>query len=659
MNLNFPRPVRVAMLLTAMIVLAMPSIMSHSASMAASCVVNPVVTNNADSGVGSLRQAILDACDGSTITFANTVVSPITLVSELAIDKDLTIQGPGAAALTISGNNAVRVLNIGSVNPVINVTVSGLTIAFGNAAGSGLASLGGGIFDNITGTLTITDTAISNNNSVDMGSPGLPGVGGGIYSNSTIGSLNVINSTFSGNGGFGGAIFTNRPLNVANSTFSENKCSNTNPGGSAFAGAICNVAAAGQSNVTNSTFLGNTANNASASQDAFGGAIYNATSLDVTNSTFVGNSTNSSGFGGSQGGAIYTGTNGPLIVTNSTFVGNTASSGNGGGSSGGGIFNFDSRLASFRNSIMALNTVTGINITGPDVSGAFTSQGHNLIGKGDGSTGFSNGTNGDQVGTIALPLDPKVGPPQNNGGPTPTVALLPGSPAIDAGDDSVLGSPLFLTTDQRGPGFPRNFGAHVDIGAFELQCSAAPMVTLNPVSQISTGGSVVFTAAASGTPTPTVQWQVSTDGVTFTNIPGATTATLTITPTPSQSGSQYRAVFANPCGTATTSAAVLTILDVCLKDNSTGNLFQWNSTTGQYKFTRCSDGFTLTGTGMVRLVNGIRTLTDFKTDRRISAGFITGQMTGSATILLNVAQGVWQTFRINDTNPAATCSCGG
>ena len=94
-----------------------------------------------------------------------------------------------------------------------------------------------------------------------------------------------------------------------------------------------------------------------------------------------------------------------------------------------------------------------------------------------------------------------------------------------------------------------------------------------------------------------------------------------------------------------------------MKDNSTGNLFQWNSTTGQYMFTRCSDGFNLTGTGVVRLVNGIRTLTDFKTDRRISAGFNTGQLTGSATIYLMVTGGVWQTFRIVDTNPAAVCAC--
>jgi hypothetical protein len=168
----------------------------------------------------------------------------------------------------------------------------------------------------------------------------------------------------------------------------------------------------------------------------------------------------------------------------------------------------------------------------------------------------------------------------------------------------------------------------------------------------------MFAAAASGTPTPTVQWQVSTDGgVTFTNIPGATSTTLTVMPTASQSGSQYRAVFTNPCGTATTTAATLTVLNLCLKDNTTGNLLQWNSVTGQYKFTRCADGFMITGTGVVKLVNGIQTLTDFKSSIRLSAGFNTGQLTGNATIYLMVAQGVWQSFQIVDTNPHAVCAC--
>src|SRR5215471_235505 len=102
-------------------------------------------------------------------------------------------------------------------------------------------------------------------------------------------------------------------------------------------------------------------------------------------------------------------------------------------------------------------------------------------------------------------------------------------------------------------------------------------------------------------------------------------------------------------------AAVMSSFDTCLVD-AAGNQLIWNSTTGAYRSTRASDGFLLTGTGVVGLVNGIRTLTDFKTDRRLSAGFNTGQLTGSATIYLMVAQGVWQVVRIIDNNPSATCT---
>ncbi|MEL7039866.1 MAG: choice-of-anchor Q domain-containing protein, partial [Cyanobacteria bacterium J06592_8] len=103
------------------------------------------------------------------------------------------------------------------------------------------------------------------------------------------------------------------------------------------------------------------------------------------------------------------------------------------------------------------------NVSDNDIDGSFTSNGSNLIGNGDGGFGFSNGSNGDIVGTSANPVDPQLGPLQDNGGPTFTQALLPGSPAIDAG------SANGLTTDQRGTGFVRVFGSQADIGAFEVQ----------------------------------------------------------------------------------------------------------------------------------------------------------------------------------------------
>src|SRR5207248_1160755 len=91
---------------------------------------------------------------------------------------------------------------------------------------------------------------------------------------------------------------------------------------------------------------------------------------------------------------------------------------------------------------------------------------NNLIGINDGSlTGIAAGTNGNLVGTPTSPLDPKLGLLTNNGGPTQTMALLPGSPAINAGSNVSL--PPGLTTDQRG--LPRITAGTVDSGAFEFQ----------------------------------------------------------------------------------------------------------------------------------------------------------------------------------------------
>jgi len=97
--------------------------------------------------------------------------------------------------------------------------------------------------------------------------------------------------------------------------------------------------------------------------------------------------------------------------------------------------------------------------------------------------------------------------------------------------------------------------------------------------------------------------------------------------------------------------------DICMKDDSTGNTLQFNSVTGAYKFTRCSDQFTLTGQGVIRTVGSILSLTDSKPDRRISAGFLINQLTGTATILLIPAPGISQTIAIKSTSRTKDCSC--
>ena len=101
----------------------------------------------------------------------------------------------------------------------------------------------------------------------------------------------------------------------------------------------------------------------------------------------------------------------------------------------------------------------------------------------------------------------------------------------------------------------------------------------------------------------------------------------------------------------------VTFLNVCIRDDHTGDTFRFNSTTGQYVYTRCADRFTLTGTGIVTSVNGLNTLSVGLSDRRINATFNPGSLTGRATILLTVAPGVYQTIQVNQTNPSATCTC--
>ena len=196
---------------------------------------------------------------------------------------------------------------------------------------------------------------------------------------------------------------------------------------------------------------------------------------------------------------------GTTTLTNCTVSGNSA------GDTGGGLYNHDSPYSTLTigNTIVAGNTAT---TSGPDAVGTIASQGNNLIGKTDGSSGW---VGSDLTGTIAAPLNPLLAPLGNYGGPTQTMALLPGSPAIDAGNNALI--PAGVTTDQRG--LPRIVNTVVDIGAFEssgftiavtsgsgqstgvLTAFPAPLVVTvtakNPSEPVA-GGLVTFTPPSSG-----------------------------------------------------------------------------------------------------------------------------------------------------------------
>jgi hypothetical protein len=349
-----------------------------------------------DSGAGSLRQAILDTPADGTVDFQQGLNGTITLTSgELLINKNLTISRPGADVITVSGNNASRVFQIGAT---FTVAISGLTIAQGRVSSTNFAA-GGGVSNG--GALTLSRCTVVGNaaNAPSTGNAN----GGGIYN---FGTLTLTDSTVSGN-----------------SVFS--------------------------------------------SHGASGGGIYNTGTAVILNPTISGDSA-ASQRASAGGGIDNTGT---LTVTSSTLSGNSAT-GSLPFNMGGGIDNDNAggpASTTARNTILAANTSPG----SPDMSGVLNSQGHNLIGNGTGGSGYDPT---DLVGTSANPIDPMLGPLQDNGGPTFTMALLPGSPAIDAGDNT--GAPPW---DQRGPGFHRIVNGTIDIGAFEVQAHAHNPPTGQPL----------------------------------------------------------------------------------------------------------------------------------------------------------------------------------
>src|SRR5262249_2449977 len=131
--------------------------------------------------------------------------------------------------------------------------------------------------------------------------------------------------------------------------------------------------------------------------------------------------------------------------------------------------------------------------TSSDVNGALTSLGHNLIGISNGGSGYAAT---DMVGTAQNPLDPKLGPLQDNGGPTWTMALLPGSPAIDAG------ALTDMEWDQRGPGYARLVNGATDIGAYEVQKSITPARLPRPIRWGVPSGPLPVSATEAGAAAP-------------------------------------------------------------------------------------------------------------------------------------------------------------
>jgi hypothetical protein len=399
---------------------------------------------------GGLRALLADTtCD--TITFGGDYI--IRLATTLSINRNVTIDGDGRA-VTISGDTDgngtqdVAVFKISRINyedPPLTVALQNITVTKGhngNSAGGGIAN---------QEHLTVSNcTVFDNTESCGDSNCG----GAGILND---GTLEVINSTFSGNRTTmnGGGILNNGTLTVTGSTFSDNVAQN---GG----GGIYN-SWGGTLTVATSTFSDNAA--------ARGGGVYLGGTNTLTNVTFSGNSA------GYRGGGAYFGS-GEATLTNCTFSGNTAALSES-GSPGGAIDN-SGGVVTVRNSIVAQgipcdsDTYECKNCSGT-IGGEYNLVDDNTCG---GSFTYSPSINLGALG--------------NYGGSTQTIPLLAGSSAIDTGFD------YDVDYDQRGVARPQ--GAGFDIGAYEAD-TTPPVLTVpaNMAVEATGPAGAVVTFAASAT----------------------------------------------------------------------------------------------------------------------------------------------------------------
>jgi parallel beta helix pectate lyase-like protein len=362
----------------------------------------------------TIGYAVGQAASGDTIN-----IGPGIYIENLTLSKQLILNGTGAtyADTVIDGNLAGTVITI---SPGQQINIEKLTIRNGSGGNAG------GIYNQ--GALTVMDSAITGNTAVGNTN------GGGIRNAavSSNASTTIIRSLISGNtsGGEGGGIanvsyyLLTATLNISDSTISNNNATT-------FGGGIANYSGAG--------------------------GVANAT---LVNTTISGNQA----FGADGGGiniAVLSGsTTSNLNLTNVTITNNSANGGVGGGISTNATI--PTANITLYNSIVANNTATTSAQDIQTANTTLTSNGGNLIGDNSGIGAFTPQPS-DQVGTATSPIDPLLGPLQNNGGSTPTQALLADSPAVDKG----AGCPQ--ATDQRG--VPRPQGAACDIGAYEAGAS--------------------------------------------------------------------------------------------------------------------------------------------------------------------------------------------
>lgn len=420
----------------------------------------------------SLREAIEQAAvlvagspkivfDSALFTGGPESISLDFALGQLEITAKMVVEGPGADLLTIVAAPFRRIFVVDDLDNLTqsDVAIRALTLTGGNDPNGGGAILtrerlevadslitgntaqwGGGIYNDLYGELTVVNCQVSGNDATSSGA-GIYNWGGTAFIFDS-----VISGNDSANGGGGIKNVNNGAMSISRSTISGNTAQTT--GGGLYNGD-------GNVLVADSTVSGNTADS--------GGGIYVVTPTNDT--TTISNSTISSNVAPLGGAGIFT-KSGHTVIQFSTVTENNSNDFAGSGVVTWGDAAF--ALTEIRSTIVAGNHHTDVAVTGGFVD-TFASLGYNVIGTG--SLG-NFAADGDLTGVT----DPMLGPLADNGGPTLTHALLPGSPAIDAGDPGAVagldGVPEF---DQRGSGFNRVRDGDaaediaIDVGAFEVQ----------------------------------------------------------------------------------------------------------------------------------------------------------------------------------------------
>lgn len=454
--------------LFALLVQAQPAALAQTAG----CQPAVVVTSRADNGLGTLREALSLVCDGGTITFGFIQPATIRLTSShLVADRAVTIDAAGAPGVTISGSNAVRVLrvNAGAIVTLNNLalrsglatmgggilnagtlTLNHVTVSHSAARGAVETSRGGGIF-NWQGSLTLNDSTVSHNIAakINIYPDEYGGLGGGIYNDAGTVTLHqsLVASNIAELGSGGGVYNDGGQIQTSQTTFDDNLAGYS--GGGLFN--------SGTASVDSSTFSANIA-------VAQGGGVSQAGGLlELRNSTLSGNfgdTANSNDLG--AGVYAYAGA---VTLNNSTVTKNT------GVSAGAGIYN-ETATVTLSNSIIAGNT------SNKDCAGPLITAGHNLTSSAacpfdeESDILVSSGVVFTQVLSNTL---------NDHGGSTQTHALLPYSPAINAGDSGSC-----ETNDQRGVLRPQSFTC--DMGAYEVESSADLTLGYAPLAPYAPAG---------------------------------------------------------------------------------------------------------------------------------------------------------------------------